>query len=109
MRSVGENPLGGGHVGHPRSASRYWAVIASGRSPGWAASTCRSAVVHSFNQNMTVGTGFIALAVVIFGGWQPVGALAAACCSASRAPSRSGCRSLAAPPTLFQACPTCWR
>ena len=35
------------------------------------------AFVGSFNQGMTAGRGFIALAVVIFGAWRPTGALAA--------------------------------
>jgi simple sugar transport system permease protein len=64
------------------------------------------AFVGSFNQNMTEGRGFIALAAVIFGKWRPVGALAAtllfgfASALADRLPTFSQTAA-----TLFQALP----
>ena len=58
--------------------SRYFAVIASGVLAAMGGAFLSLGFVHSFNQNMTAGRGFIALAVVIVGKWRPGAALVAA-------------------------------
>jgi general nucleoside transport system permease protein len=106
LRSVGEKPRAADSVGIPVQRTRYLAVIASGCLAGLGGVYLSVALVHSFNQGMTAGRGFIALAVVIFGGWRPWGALAGAClfgfssAVAQRLPAFS--ESLA---VLFQALP----
>ena len=106
LRSVGEKPRAADSVGIAVQRTRYLAVVASGCLAGLAGVYLSVALVHSFNQGMTAGRGFIALAVVIFGGWRPYGALAGAClfgfssAVAQRLPAFS--ESLA---VLFQALP----
>jgi general nucleoside transport system permease protein len=78
LRSVGEKPRAADSVGIPVQRTRYVAVIASGCLAGLGGVYLSLGLVHSFNQGMTAGRGFIALAVVIFGGWRPYGALAGA-------------------------------
>jgi general nucleoside transport system permease protein len=78
LRSVGENPRAAATVGISVYKTRYPAVIASGVLAAMGGAFLSIGFVHSFNQNMTAGRGFIALAVVIVGKWRPVGALAAA-------------------------------
>ena len=56
---------------------RYRNVIIAGGVAGFGGSWFASNV-GQFNQNMTGGRGFIALAVVIVGRWHPIGALCAA-------------------------------
>ena len=78
--SVGEHPRAADTVGIDVYRTRYVAVTVSGHAGGaWAARTSRSASSHSFNENMTEGRGFIALAALIFGKWRPFGAFGAAC------------------------------
>ena len=79
LRSVGEKPRAADSVGIPVLRTRYLAVTASGCLAGLGGVYLSLALVHSFNQGMTAGRGFIALAVVIFGAWRPYGALAGAC------------------------------
>jgi ABC-type uncharacterized transport system permease subunit len=78
LRSVGENPRAAATVGISVYWVRYLAVIASGVLAAMGGAFLSIGFVHSFNQNMTAGRGFIALAVVIVGKWRPGAALAAA-------------------------------
>ena len=78
MRSVGENPLAADTAGISPIRIRYLAVIASGAFAALGGVFLSIGFVHSFNENMTVGKGFIGLAVVIVGKWRPGGAVAAA-------------------------------
>jgi general nucleoside transport system permease protein len=78
LRSVGEKPRAADSLGLPVLRTRYLAVIASGALAAAGGAYLSIALVGSFNEQMTAGRGFIALAAVIFGGWRPWGALAGA-------------------------------
>ena len=78
IRSVGEHPRAADTVGISVYKTRYAAVVLSGILAALGGAYLSIGFVNSFNQNMTVGKGFIALAAVIFGNWRPWGAAAAA-------------------------------
>jgi general nucleoside transport system permease protein len=78
LRSVGENPLAADTAGISPIRVRYYAVIASGALAALGGVFLSIGFVHSFGQNMTIGKGFIALAVVIVAKWRPGAALATA-------------------------------
>jgi general nucleoside transport system permease protein len=78
LRSVGEKPRAADSVGVPVLRTRYLAVVSSGALAALGGAYLSIALVGSFNEMMTDGRGFIALAAVIFGNWRPGGALAGA-------------------------------
>jgi general nucleoside transport system permease protein len=77
LRAIGEQPLAASTVGLKVISTRYAAVIASGMLAALGGVYLSDGLTGSFNFNMTDGRGFIALAAVIFGKWNPFGALAA--------------------------------
>ena len=78
LRSVGEHPRAADAVGISVYRTRYAAVVLSGMLAATGGAYLSIGFVHSFNQNMTEGRGFIALAALIFGRWRPAGAFGAA-------------------------------
>ena len=77
LRAVGEFPRAAETVGISVFVTRYAAVVASGMLAAAGGAYLSIAFVDSFNQNMTAGRGFIALAALIFGNWRPLGAAGA--------------------------------
>jgi ABC-type uncharacterized transport system permease subunit len=78
IRSVGEHPRAADTSGVSVYRVRYTATVISGMLAAAGGAYLSVGFVGSFNQNMTAGRGFIALAAVVFGNWRPFGAFAAA-------------------------------
>lgn len=78
VRAVGENPTAAETMGVSIYKTRYLCVVFSGMMAGLAGAILSVGEVGAFAYNMSAGRGFMALAIVIFGGWNPLLALAAA-------------------------------
>ena len=78
VRAVGEHPRAADTVGINVLRTRYRAVILGGAVAGLGGTWFTLDATGGFNENMTAGKGFIALAALIFGRWHPVGAFVAA-------------------------------
>lgn len=75
IRAVGENPQAADSLGVNVAAVRYFTIIQGGALSGLAGASLSIGLLNVFQQNMTSGQGFIAVALVYFGGWRPVGVL----------------------------------
>ena len=78
LRAVGEHPQAADTVGINVSRTRYLNVMLAGAIAGAGGAFYTLVSVPAFNREMTAGAGFIALAAVIFGKWDPIKATLAA-------------------------------
>jgi ABC-type uncharacterized transport system permease subunit len=78
IRAVGENPAAADSLGVSVSQVRYITVILGGILSGVAGASMSIGTLNVFQQNMTSGLGFIAVALVYFGGWRPFGVMSGA-------------------------------
>ncbi len=78
LRAAGEQPNAAGTVGIDVVKLRYRAMLIAGILAGFAGSYISLSGTGGFGINTSAGQGFIALAAVIFGAWNPVYAFGAA-------------------------------
>jgi simple sugar transport system permease protein len=77
LRSVGEHPKAADTLGINVFRTRYMAVLLSGAMAGVAGAYFTLGSVGRFDEMMTAGRGYIGLAAMIFGNWNPIGAFGA--------------------------------
>jgi len=75
VRAVGQDPQTADSLGVSVVRVRYTVVILGGVLAGIAGASLSIALINTFQENMTNGMGFIAVALVYFGGWRPLGVL----------------------------------
>ena len=78
IRAAGQNPEAADSLGVNIAVVRYASVTLGAALAGIAGASLSISLLGIFQENMTAGMGFIAVALVYFGGWSPVGVLAGA-------------------------------
>lgn len=78
LRSVGEHPMAADTMGINVTKMRYIAVIMSGAFGGIGGGVFAQSITNDFTHATISGQGFMALAALIFGKWNPLGAMGAA-------------------------------
>ena len=78
LRSVGEHPKAADTVGIKVNRTRFRTILLAGAIAGLGGAFYTMVSAQAFNREMTGGAGYIALAAVIFGKWDPIRATLAA-------------------------------
>jgi len=75
IKSVGQNPAAADSLGVSVNRVRYVSVCLGAILAGIAGASLSISLLNLFQDNLTAGQGFIAVALVYFGGWRPIGVL----------------------------------
>ena len=75
IKAVGQNPAAADSLGVSVNRVRYICVCLGGVLAGLAGASMSLSLYNLFQDNLTAGLGFIAVALVYFGGWRPTGIL----------------------------------
>ncbi len=75
IRAVGQNPQAADTLGVSVARIRYFTVTLGGLLAGVAGASLSISLLNIFQEGMTNGQGFIAVALVYFGSWTPFGVL----------------------------------
>jgi ABC-type uncharacterized transport system permease subunit len=78
IKSVGQNPAAADSLGVNVDRVRYFSVCLGSVLAGIAGASLSISLLNLFQDNLTAGQGFIAVALVYFGGWKPLGILGGA-------------------------------
>ncbi len=78
IKAVSQNPAAADSLGVNVDQVRYASVCLGSMLAGIAGASLSISLLNLFQDNLTAGMGFIAVALVYFGGWQPLGIMAGA-------------------------------